>query len=122
MRTMLLAAAVAFASLSVASEARAQWGPTYPGGQYVSASALPLGGVAVPYGTVAPQYGYGYGGGYYGAAPYAAGPVGGVPVYAGYRGYGPYGYRAYGRGRTFGAYQPRFYPTYQPRRFGMFDR
>jgi hypothetical protein len=118
MRTMLLAAAVAFASLSIVSSAHAQWGSTNPGAENIGAGVLPLGGVAVPYGTVAPQYIYG--GGYYGGTLFGAG--GGVPVYAGYRGYSPYGYRVYGRGRTFGSYQPRFYPTYQPRRFGMFDR
>ena len=117
MRTMLLAVGVAVASLWVASEARAQWGPTYPGGQYIGGSAQ--------FGGLAPTYAYGggyYGVGYYGGASYAASPIGGVPVYGGYGGYSPYGYRVYGRGRTFGSYQPRFYPSYQPRRFGMFDR
>jgi hypothetical protein len=110
---MLLAVAVAVASSWVGSEARAQWGPTYPGGQYIGGSAQ--------FGGLAPTYAYG--GGYYGGASYAVGAIGGgVPVYGGYGGYAPYGYRVYGRGRTFGAYQPRFYPSYQPRRFGMFDR
>jgi hypothetical protein len=72
--------------------------------------------------------GYAMPSGYAGYPPNAAwqGYQSGVPTgamfYPGYRGYRGYAYLSYGRGRTFGAYPPRFYPTYQPRPFGRFDR
>ena len=119
MRSLLLATLV-FVSGWFVSEARAQVGPGYGGGSYAIG-----GGVPAP-----PIQGY-YNGGYGYSSPYYAGGawqgfgppvVARSPVYAGYRGHIPYGYRAYGRGRTFGAYQPRFYEIYQPRPYGMFDR
>ena len=118
MRSLLLATLV-FVSSWFASEARAQVGLGYGGGYAIG------GGGPAP---AAPSYyfgGYGYPSPYYqGGAWQGFGPplVARAPAYAAYRGHVPYGYRAFGRGRTFGAYQPRFYEIYQPRTYGMFDR
>lgn len=84
----------------------------YIGGAF-GAPRFGLAGYGGPtFGGYAPWLGYGYG---YGYAP-------GTSFNAGYRGYRGYGYFGYGRGRTFGAYPPRFYRSYQPRPFGRFDR
>ena len=117
MRSLLLATVVIASGMFV-SEARAQVGFGYGGGVY-------------PGGPVASPIFQGYSGGYGYPSPYYAGGawqgfgpplLSRPPYYAGYRGHIPYSYRAFGRGRTFGAYQPRFYEIYQPRPYGMFDR
>lgn len=114
MRNLLLATLV-LSSGWLVSEARAQTGPGYGGGAFWG-------------GGLAPAYysgGYAYGGSYLGGGAWQGfGPPLAVraSIYPGYRGHVSYGYRAIGRGRTFGAYPPRFYPIYQPRPYGMFDR
>ncbi|HVX63438.1 MAG TPA: hypothetical protein VHC19_22650 [Pirellulales bacterium] len=102
----------------------------------VGAATVPSPGGDLTYGATgyggyfgAPRFGIaGYGGTTFGGyAPWAGSGYGygynpGTSFYAGYRGYRGYGYLGYGRGRTFGAYPPRFYRSYQPRPFGRFDR
>lgn len=116
MRSLLLATLV-FGSGWFVSEARAQTGGGYGGGSLMIGSGLTVPGYYPgAYGYQSPYYG---GGAWNGFGPPLVLPA---PVYAGYRGHISYGYRSFGRGRTFGAYQPRFYPVYQPRPYGMFDR
>lgn len=97
-------------------------GPSFMVGSSIASYNLP--GAYPGYGGYLPYAGGAYGayGGYFPQGYYGGIGMPGSVLYPGYQGYRGYGFLSYGRGRTFGAYPPRYYPTYQPRPFGRFDR